>query len=414
MLAAVALPALAKAPPLTQRRAAMTEAAHRYEPVPFSAIAGWAEDDHLAAFEAFLKSCDRIAPQRPRSAPEGATAPRVRPGAEWLGPACAAALELPRGTISRSAARSFFESRFVPHRVAHPGGEGLVTGYYEPVLKGSRTAGGAFTTPIYRRPADLVNVVAETERGAKADALTHVRLTDDGRRVPYATRQEIDEGALAGRGLELLYLADPVDVFFMQVQGSGRIALPDGTMVRVTYDGKNGHPYTSVGRHLIDTGAFAAGQVSLKSLERWLKADPVRGRAAMWQNRSYVFFRELEGRQAQAPLGALSIPLSPGRSLAVDTAFHALGLPVWVSSPTLTHATRGRGFGRLMIAQDVGSAIRGPERGDIYFGSGDGAGRLAGITKHPASFIVLLPIPPGASRDALDAATPSTPKAAGP
>ncbi|MEQ1713598.1 MAG: MltA domain-containing protein, partial [Hyphomicrobium sp.] len=211
--------------------------------------------------------------------------------------------------------------------------------------------------------------------------------------APYPTRQEIDEGALAGKGLELLYLADPVDVFFMQVQGSGRIELPDGSMVRVTYDGKNGHPYTSVGRHLIDTGAFAAEQVSLQSLEKWLKSEPARGRTAMWHNKSYVFFRELSGSQAAGPLGAMSIPLTEGRSLAVDTGFHQLGLPVWVSSPKLTHATRAGGFHRLMIAQDVGSAIRGAERGDIYFGSGEAAGRLAGVTKHPANFVVLLPKP---------------------
>lgn len=380
----------------------MTQAPASYVSVSFEAIAGWAEDDHRAAFESFLNSCRRLVPGAASATSKSAARPvsALAPAPpDALVAACQTALTLPRG-VTKAVARSFFETHFVPHRVVHAAGEGMVTGYYEPVLKGSRKREGRFTTPIFRRPTDLVNLVDETQRGAKGLAFTHMRQEADGRRTPYPTRQDIDEGALAGKGLELLYLADPVDVFFMQVQGSGRIALPDGSTVRVTYDGKNGHPYTSVGRYLIDTGQFAAEQVSLQSLETWLKADPVRGRNAMWQNKSYVFFRELAGDQASGPLGAMSIPLSEGRSLAVDTGYHALGLPVWVMAPKLTHATRGGGFRRLMIAQDVGSAIRGPERGDIYFGSGDGAGRLAGITKHAANFIVLLPKPrPGLAPD---------------
>jgi membrane-bound lytic murein transglycosylase A len=188
-----------------------------------------------------------------------------------------------------------------------------------------------------------------------------------------------------------MYLADPVDVFFMQVQGSGRIRLPDGQMVRVHYDGKNGYPYTSIGRHLIDTGVLTADQMSLDALAKWLRADPERGRKVMWNNASYVFFRELTGAEAGGPLGVIEIPLTDGRSLAVDAGVHAIGTPIFVTSPTLSHATKGGAFERLMIAQDVGSAIKGPERGDIYFGSGDEAGRLAGVTKHQGNFYVLLP-----------------------
>jgi membrane-bound lytic murein transglycosylase A len=382
---------------------------HSYVPVSFAAIPGWDNDDHLAAFDTFRKSCARLT----RRPPAG-TAPSPPPAAtsreaivERLRAICTAATELARGKVRSREARAFFETYFTPHRVAHGATEGMVTGYYEPVLRGARTPRGGFTTPIYRRPPDLVNVVDETERGAKAHALTHVRLTAEGKQVPYPTRHEIEDGALAGQDLELLYLADAVDVFFMQVQGSGRIALDDGTSVRVTYDGKNGHPYTSVGRYLIDSGAFTSEQVSLQSLERWLKADPVRGQQAMRQNKSYVFFREVAAEEADGPLGALAIPLTAGRSLAVDTAFHALGLPVWVSAPTLRHATPSGGFQRLMIAQDVGSAIRGPERGDIYFGSGDAAGKLAGVTKHAANFVVLLPS--GAPGEG----TPTKPRTAG-
>ncbi len=242
-------------------------------------------------------------------------------------------------------------------------------------------------------------MVLESERGAVGDAYTHMRQTGAGLE-PYATRSEIEQGALAGRGLEFLWLEDPVDTFFMHIQGSGRIRLPDGSLIRISYDGKNGHPYTSIGRYLIDSGHFAADQMSLEALRSWLKRNPELGREAMWQNKSFVFFRELAGAEAESPMGVMEIPLTQDRSLAVDTGFHAIGTPVFVVSPTLTHAesqagesptAKTKGFRRLMIAQDVGSAIRGPERGDIFFGSGDRAGKKAGITKHPGHFIVFLP-----------------------
>ena len=212
----------------------------------------------------------------------------------------------------------------------------------------------------------------------------------------------IDQGSLNGQGLELLWLEDAVDCFFLHIQGSGLIRLPDGTALRITYDGKNGHPYTSVGRYLIDQGHFTFDQMSLDAMKVWLGADAARGRQAMWQNKSFVFFRVLDGDEAKSAMGVMHIPLSEGRSLAVDTSFHAIGTPVYVCAPTLTHAAgaaglthaagaAGAGFKRLMIAQDVGSAIRGPERGDLYFGSGDQAGALAGVTKHPGTYFVLLP-----------------------
>jgi membrane-bound lytic murein transglycosylase A len=290
-----------------------------------------------------------------------------------------------------AAARAWFEHTFTPHRVEHSEGQGLLTGYYEPVIDGAREPGGPFTVPILRRPPDLVNLVAESERGAKAHALTHARRVPDGNLETYATRTEIENGCLSGQGLELVFLADPVDAFFLHVQGSGRIRMPDGRLVRITYDGKNGHPYTSVGRYLIDAGLFPADQMSLDALKVWLRADPSRGREVMRQNASYVFFRELTGSQAEAPFGTMEIHLTTGRSLAVDTRFHAIGTPVFVTAPSLVHAGDSGGFHRLMVAQDVGSAIRGPERGDIYFGSGDEAGVLAGHTKHPGHFFVLLP-----------------------
>lgn len=359
----------------------------RFEPVSFADLPGWESDDHLAAFKAFRASCPRLK----AAARAGNRAGAIDIPAQLLA-ACDTAAALPE-PVTRAAARAFFEREFIPHRVVHAAKEGLLTGYYEPVLEGSRTKDDRFSTPIYRRPPDLVNLVHEAERGAKANQLTHARKTAAGTE-PYATRAEIEAGALAGQQLELLYLADPIDTFFMHIQGSGRIRLTDGTSIRVHYDGKNGHPYTSIGRYLIDTGMLAADKITMAALGRWLRADPDRGRHVMHQNASFVFFRELQGIEADGPLGVLSIPLVAGRSLAVDAGTHAIGTPVYVSSPAITHASRTKkdgGFHRLMVAHDVGSAIRGPERGDIYFGSGEKAGKLAGTTKHPGRFFVLLP-----------------------
>jgi membrane-bound lytic murein transglycosylase A len=208
--------------------------------------------------------------------------------------------------------------------------------------------------------------------------------------VPYYTRGEIDAGALAGRGLELLYLDDPVELFFMQIQGSGRVRLTDGTWVRLGYAAKNGHSYTSIGRLLAERGEKAPGGLTMEGLKWWLRADPGRGRALMHENKSYVFFRELpKGEAGEGPVGAQGVPLTPGRSLAVDASYHALGTPIFVTAPDL--AAGGAPFRRLMVAQDVGSAIRGLERGDIFFGTGEAAGAIAGTTKHKARFYVLLP-----------------------
>jgi membrane-bound lytic murein transglycosylase A len=350
----------------------MIDAGVSFEPATFADLKGWAEDDHLAALQAFRRSC-----------------PKLGPAAD-LTRACAAAAVEGAEPWSRARARAFFEAHFRPHRVVHRAGEGLLTGYYEPEIAGARVRGEAYTVPVYRRPPDLENLVAEAQRGAKADSLTHARRTAAGLE-PYATRAEIDQGALAGHGLELAYVRCPVDLFFMQVQGSGVIRLPDGAKMRVTYDGKNGHPYTSIGRYLVDAGELPPEPMSLEILAGWLRQDLVRAAPVMWQNASYVFFREIPPSEAEGPLGVEAIPLTAGRSLAVDAGTHALGTPIWVSSPSLTHATDATGFHRLMIAQDVGSAIRGPERGDIFFGSGAEAGRLAGITRHAGRFFVLLP-----------------------
>jgi len=369
-------------------RTKMPKHAVTFDPIPFTAIPGWSDDNQLTAWKAFLGSCGPTL----KAAASGRSS-NNRDTIKSLAGVCRLALDAANsGSVrTRQDARRFFEAHFRPHRVSGSHAGGLLTGYYEPVLKGSRTKTSAFSVPIYRRPPDLVNVVAESERGAKSAGATHMRQTATGLQ-PYLTRAEIDQGGLEGQNLELMYFKDPVDVFFMQVQGSGRVELPDGNKVRVAYDGKNGYPYTSIGRVLIDVGEIGADAMSLKSLKHWLRANRERAKPVMWKNRSYVFFRELAGDDAKGPIGANGIPLQPGRILAVDTSYYALGTPIFIDAPAVTHATKSGTFRRLMIAQDVGSAIKGPERGDIYFGSGDKAGRLAGITKQPGRFLVLLPI----------------------
>jgi membrane-bound lytic murein transglycosylase A len=379
-----------------------------YRPVTFADLPGWRQDDHLAAFKTFVNSCGRVIARGRGRAEAGNKGPQ-RPSSALVA-VCIEATRVAEEIETKEGARAFFEARFTPNAVAKKGQTGLLTGYYEPVLMGSRTPNGPYQTPIYKRPSDLVNVVDDTRRGAlRAGALTHVRKTATGTE-PYFTRAEIESGALKGRGLELLYLADPVDLFFMQIQGSGRIKLTDGTTVRLHYDGKNGHPYRSIGRYLIDKALLAADRVSMSALAAWLRADPERGRHVMWQNLSYVFFREIKD-DVGSPLGAMRVPLTPKRSLAIDTAYHALGTPIYVSAPTMKHVPKAAPFNRLMVGQDVGSAIRGAERGDIYFGSGEAAAKIAGSTKHPGRFFVLVPNGPPNGPTGATAAGPGQRKA---
>lgn len=354
----------------------------RLQPVRFGELAGWNDDDHAAAFQAFQASA---MPVIAGSIARGGRLDETQ--SEALLDACRQGLARAERGFSRREARGFFEHYFVPHRIVHAGPHGLLTGYYEPVVDGSRVRQGRFTAPLYRRPPDLENVVAETERSRAGVPYTQMRRTTQGLE-PFPARAEIDAGVLSGQGLEIMWLADPVDAFFAQVQGSLRVRLPDGTLVGLTYDGKNGHPYTSIGRILIERGEIPSAEMSMARLAGWLRDDKARGRKTMQANASFAFFREVEGGGA---LSALGSALSAGRSLAVDTAYHALGLPVFVSAPGLLHGGQRRPFRRLMIAQDVGSAIRGPERGDIYFGSGDSAERRAGVTKHRGNMFVLLP-----------------------
>lgn len=340
-----------------------------YEPLEFTDLPGWANDDHVAALDCFANSLANL-----RRAFPAAPAPEDLPS------------------------RQYFEKHFIPHRVVCQPGctegdrDGLFTGYYEPVLNGSRQPSCRFPVPLLRRPDDLETVRDDSLRASAGETLTHARRSVHGLE-PYPTRQDIEQGCLDGRGLEMLYLKDPVDAFFLHIQGSGLVEFDDGNRIRVSYAAKNGHPYTSIGKELIADGALAANAMTLQTLAAWLRADRDRAQRTMWRNRSYIFFKELGDAASVGTIGVDGIALTPGRSLAVDASIHAIGLPVFVvidGLPGTTGQTR-----RLMIAQDVGSAIRGPVRGDIFYGTGREAGELAGRTKHTGSMFVLLPRPAG-------------------
>lgn len=343
-------------------------------PVAYAEIGGWSADSHAAAFAAFRRGCARI----------GGHAPIRR--------ACEAALAMPSG-IDDSAARRFFEERFAPHRLAVGGSErGLFTGYYEPVIRASREAGAGFAVPVLGPPPGLVAVDAALAAAGAPAGLSHV-LRRDGAVAALPTRAEIDAGALDGHAPPIAWLADPADAFFLHVQGSGLLVYGDSSSERITYAGKNGHPYTSIGRLLTERGVMRREQVTMDSLRDWLAADPARGRALMAENRSYIFFRRVGAHDPRlGPLGQLEVALTPGRSLAVDLAHHAANQPIWLDT-SLPDSPAGPGgrLRRLMIAQDTGSAIRGPIRGDIFFGTGDSAGVVAGRMRAEGTMIVLVP-----------------------
>jgi membrane-bound lytic murein transglycosylase A len=351
-------------------------------PIGFEALDGWTRDDHAAAFATFLRTCRMLTDATPALRPGLAPPPALLE-------VCRQALASP--VSGPEQARAFFESRFQPVEITPRDGRGFLTGYYEPEVEGSLMAGPDYPTPVLARPDDLVSIPAGGDRGGLDPALAAARRTPAGLE-PYADRAAIQDGALAGRGLELLYLRDDVELFLAQVQGSARVRLPDGSIVRMVYAGRNGHPYTSIGRVIVSEGRMSLDEMSLERLKAWLRQNPTEARRIMRMNRSYIFFALGRGMDlAAGPIGAASIPLTPGRSLAVDRGLWSYGLPFWIESD-LTSAT-GSPWARLMIAQDTGSAILGPARGDIFFGSGADAGRQAGLVRHPGRFVVLEPRP---------------------
>ncbi len=371
-------------------------------PTQFSHLEGWNEDRQATALAAFLRSCDRWQPQ-PDDRALASFAPEFGTMADWR-PVC----ELGRGIAAGddAAARRFFESRFTPFVASNQGEEdGLFTGYYEPELHGSLTRSETFAVPLYQRPDDLISVDLGEFRADLRGRRVAGRIEGTKLR-PYAARAEI-ERAPSDSHQPLVFVDDPVDAFFLHIQGSGRVSLDTGEVMRVGYADQNGHPYTAVGRVLVRNGHMPLEDVTMQSIRQWLTDHPDKAADLMNENKSYVFFRKIDVASADlGPLGAQSVPLTTNRSLAVDLKHWPLGVPLWLDT-TLppekpagdsvfseeTQAPIGTPFQRLMIAQDTGGAIRGPVRGDVFLGFGDAAGDVAGRMKQPGRFTVLLPNP---------------------
>ncbi len=311
-----------------------------YKVLGFDALEGWAADDHGAALSVFRETCKDLK------------------GADWDG-LCKLSMKL---VDDETNARLFFELFFRPVEISD-GKEALFTGYFEPELTGSRRQTDRFKYPVYKYPRAANN-------------------------KPWLTRREILEGgALRGKGLEIAYVDDPVELFFLQIQGSGRIRLQTGKMIRVGYGGANGHEYKSIGQELVRRGVYESHQVSAQVIKNWVRRNPSAGQELLFHNPSYVFFREVSHVPAEkGPLGAMNRSITEMRSVAVDPKFVTLGAPVWIEKQGADP------MNRLMIAQDTGSAIKGAQRADIFMGTGDEAGRAAGKLKDPGRMVVLFPV----------------------
>lgn len=360
-----------------------------FTPVRFEDLGGFADDDHLAAFATWRLSAAAIV--------QGA-AP-TRPGA----PVSSALLQVARAALAteiadKQAARDFFVSHFQPYRVAPDRGRGagFVTGYYEPLLRGALSPSREFAAPVLGRPHDLVSFApGETPTGFDP-SLAGARRLADRSLAPYPERATIEATAERGATRPILWLEDHVELFLAQVQGSARVVLSDGRQARLAYDGRNGQPYTSIGRLLIEAGAIKESEMSLAALKTWLRANGQKpgdkGRSVMQRNRSYIFFKLEENFDpGQGPTGGAGIALSSLRSIAVDRRLWAYGTPFWIEATLPWRSPALSPFRRLMVAQDAGSAILGAARADIFFGSGEEAGRRAGDIRHNADFAVLLP-----------------------
>ena len=374
--------------------------------VSFDDLPGWASDTHHDILPAIQSSCGALRPMRPDFVLGGQADAMLRAGtaAAWQGLCLEIrALEraLPRPPRAGSgrahdrrvaawlaarhlAVREFIEARFEPFAA----GAGIMTGYYEPILRGAAEPGEVFRTPLHSRPPELVETAVPNNPLRR-----RFGMMVEGRIEPFHDRAAIDTGALAGRALELVWVDDPADAFFLHIQGSGRVVLPNGEVMRVGYAGHNGRGYVAIGRLLIERGEIAREQMSMQAIRAWLTgAGHDRATEVLRGNPSYVFFRRVEGLTLdQGPIGAMGVPLTPGRSVAVDRAFIPLGAPMWVMVKDPLARRDTPPAGRLVVAQDTGGAIRGPARTDFFQGWGAEAGERAGRMRDEAEVFVLLP-----------------------
>jgi len=341
----------------------------QYTPVAFDALPGWGANGATQALRAFLAGCARVKQGAP------------------LASVCARAKEV---AVDDASARGFFESAFTPYAVTASTGEtqGLITGYYEPVLRGSPTRSETFRYPVFGVPPDMIVV----DLASLYPDLGHRRLRGriEGRRlVPYYSREEIERSDGRFDAPVLAWVSDPVALFFLQIQGSGRIAFEDGVQLRLGYADQNGHPYRSLGRHLVERGELQLEQASMQGIQAWATANPDKLRAALDANPSYVFFRALPELPSQdGPIGALGVPLQARASLAVDRRFVPLGAPVYLAT---TYPLSDAPLEQLAVALDTGGAIRGPVRADYYWGSGPEAGAMAGRMRQQGRLWLLWP-----------------------
>jgi len=337
-------------------------------PAQWTDLPSWTQDEVAAAWGAFLTSCRALATQ-----------------SAWH-KVCVDADKISRP--DNATARKFFELNFQPYQLVDEGGrtEGLATGYYEPLLRGSRTSKGNFRYPIYGTPDDLITIdlpaFGISDRGSRLKA-----RVDNHRAVPYFDRAQIESGLAPVRGREIAWVDDPVELFFLQVQGSGRIELDDGSVMRVGFADHNGHPYRSIGRHLIDRGELTLERASMQGIKAWARKNPEKLREVLNHNPRYIFFRELPAN-LDGPLGSLGVPLTARRSIAVDPRHVPLGAPVFLAT---TWPLSNKPLNQLVMAQDTGSAIRGAVRADFFWGYGDAAGHEAGRMKQTLRMWLLLP-----------------------
>lgn len=354
------------------------EAPPRLTPIALDALPGWAAADLRPALKAFQGVCERFA-RRPATRPVSKTWPELGRYGDW-------AVRCDRAQATHpDAARAFVEKNFAAYRVGAPTADGLFTGYFEPEVPGALRQGGPYQTPLYRKPKDIV--VADL--GAFSDTYAGKTLlgrVEQGRFKPYHERADIVAGALADRGLELVWLADPIDGFFLEIQGSGRVRLEGGGAMRVGYAGKNGRAYRAIGRDLIARGAVKREDMSMQAIRAWLADNPGQAQSVMNLNRSVVFFEE---RRGAGPIGAAGTALTPGYSLAVDPKFVGLGGLVFLD---VAHPDPALGpIRRLVVAEDVGGAIKGAIRGDLFWGTGAAAGEMAGRMVSRGRYYLLAP-----------------------